>query len=260
MDSLQWVDHTYYQKHKSDDPSKLRATYYAELRMYKAHGDSPQRKSPMDATVIVLMRFGRRAAISLAIFALSYLPVIGRFILPAASFYTFNNAVGPIPATVIFGSGLFLPKRYLIVFLQSYFTSRRFMRELVSELITSCCSAPSILKERLSARAILFPDSFFKRAEETLVPRSRRSVIWLRRGLLYLPENSPTRCTYIRNRRGIDRVSDHQNHRSSSATSRRRCLRREPSDLEEQAGILKATVGEPRRQQRGDRVAASKWD
>ncbi|KAI4205273.1 MAG: hypothetical protein LQ350_000595 [Teloschistes chrysophthalmus] len=62
---------------------------------------------------------------------LSYLPYIGRFVLPAASFYTFNNAVGPIPATVIFGSGIFLPRRYLVVFLQSYFSSRSLMRELL---------------------------------------------------------------------------------------------------------------------------------
>ena len=99
--------------------------------MYKAHSDASKHKSPMDAAIAFLMRFGRRAGISLAVFALSYLPVVGRFVLPAASFYTFNNAVGPIPATVIFGSGLFLPRRYLVVFLQSYFTSRRLMRELV---------------------------------------------------------------------------------------------------------------------------------
>ena len=131
MDSLEWVDKTYYQKHKSEDPSKLRATYYAELRMYKPHGDVSKSKSPMDATMALVTRFGRRAGISLAVFALSYLPVVGRFVLPAASFYTFNQAVGPVPATIIFGSGVFLPRRYLVVFLQSYFTSRRLMRELV---------------------------------------------------------------------------------------------------------------------------------
>lgn len=132
MDSLQWVDQTYYQKHKSEDPKKLRATYHAELKMYSAQGDTSKHKAPMDAAFAFLIRFSRRAGISLAIYALSYLPVVGRFVLPAASFYTFNNAVGPIPATIIFGSGIFLPRRYLIVFLQSYFSSRSLMRELVS--------------------------------------------------------------------------------------------------------------------------------
>lgn len=131
MDSLQWVDQTYYAKHKSEDPKRLRATYFAELRMYSAHGDTSKHRAPMDAALAFLIRFGRRAGISLAIYALSYLPIVGRFVLPAASFYTFNKAVGPIPATIIFGSGIFLPRRYLIVFLQSYFSSRSLMRELV---------------------------------------------------------------------------------------------------------------------------------
>ena len=131
MNSLQWVDQTYVQKHKSEDPNSLRAMYYPNLRMYSTHGDTSQHKAPMDAAMIFLYRYGRRAAMSLAIYMLSYLPFVGRFVLPAASFYTFNKAVGPVPATVIFGSGVFLPRRYLVVFLQSYFSSRSLMRELV---------------------------------------------------------------------------------------------------------------------------------
>ena len=132
MESLEWVDQTYYQKHKSDDPAKLRATYYTELRMYQTHGNSSKKKKPIDAALQFLTRFGKRAGISLAIYALSFLPIVGRFVLPAASFYTFNNVVGPIPATIIFGSGLFLPRRYLVKFLTSFFSSRSLMRELVS--------------------------------------------------------------------------------------------------------------------------------
>lgn len=132
MGSLYWVDQTYVQKHKSDDPQTLRAMYYPNLRMYSTHGDPNSKKSPMDAIIAFLIRYGRRAGISLAVYALSYLPYIGRFVLPAASFYTFNKAVGPKPAAIIFGSSVFLPKRYLVVFLQSYFSSRSLMRELVS--------------------------------------------------------------------------------------------------------------------------------
>ncbi|KAL9116445.1 MAG: hypothetical protein Q9187_007030 [Circinaria calcarea] len=131
MDSLQWVDQTYVQKHKSEDPNTLRAMYYPNLRLYQTHGGTSQRKTPMDAALAFLLRFGRRAAISLAVYALSFLPLVGRFVLPAASFYTFNKAVGPVPATLIFGTGVFLPRRYLIVFLQSYFSSRSLMRELL---------------------------------------------------------------------------------------------------------------------------------
>ena len=131
MDSLQWVDQTYIQKHKSEAPNTLRAMYYPNLRMYSTHGDTSKQRKPKDAALTFLIRYGRRAGMSLVIYMLSYLPYVGRFVLPAASFYTFNNAVGPLPATVIFGSGLFLPRRYLIVFLQSYFSSRSLMRELV---------------------------------------------------------------------------------------------------------------------------------
>jgi len=132
MDSLQWVDQTYTQKHKSEDPSTLRAMYYPNLRLYSTHGDTSKHRAPMDAAIAFLIRFSRRAGISLAIYMLSYLPYVGRLVLPAASFYTFNKAVGPIPAVAIFGSGIFLPRRYLVVFLQSYFSSRSLMRELVT--------------------------------------------------------------------------------------------------------------------------------
>jgi hypothetical protein len=105
--------------------------YYPNLRMYSTHGDTHEKKSYKAAAVRFLIRFGRRAGISLAIYALSFIPYVGRFVLPAASFYTFNNAVGLTPAMVIFGSSMFLPKRYIVMFLQSYFSSRSLMRELV---------------------------------------------------------------------------------------------------------------------------------
>ena len=131
MDSLKWVDTTYVQKHKSEDPSTLRAMYYPNLVMYSTHGEAGKKKSPKDAIFMFLMRYGKRAAISLAIYLLSFLPLVGRFVLPAASFYTFNKAVGPVPAGIVFGSGLLLPRRYLVHFLQSYFSSRSLMRELL---------------------------------------------------------------------------------------------------------------------------------
>lgn len=133
MDSLAWVDQTYYQKHKGENPEELRAMYYPTLKMYDTKGtNSDENKDPLVAAQAFLMRFGKKAAISLGVYLLSLLPYVGRFVLPAASFYTFNKSVGWQPAVVIFGSGIFLPKRYLIMFLQSYFSSRTLMRELVS--------------------------------------------------------------------------------------------------------------------------------
>jgi len=134
MESLDWVDRTYIQKHKSDDPKGLRAMYYPNLRMYQSSQnpkDPHDKKTIVDAVLIFLTRFSKRAGISLAVYLLSFLPYVGRFVLPAASFYTFRKAVSTPPAVAIFATALFLPKSYLVVFLQTYFSSRTLMRELL---------------------------------------------------------------------------------------------------------------------------------
>ncbi|EHA50064.1 hypothetical protein MCOR27_004014 [Pyricularia oryzae] len=131
MDSLRWVDLTYVQKHKRDNPDELRDMYYPNMRMYKQRDGSTNSTSTAEASSMFIWRFARKAFISLAMFALSYVPVIGRFVLPAASFYTFKKAVGLGPASVIFGTGVLMPRKYLIIFLQTYFSSRNLMRELL---------------------------------------------------------------------------------------------------------------------------------
>jgi hypothetical protein len=131
MDSLRWVDTTYSEKHKNEDPSKLRPMYYPTLRQYSVKDGSTHSSSTAEALSMFLMRFAKRGAISLVVFAASYIPYIGRLVLPAASFYTFNRAVGLGPAAIIFGTGIVLPRRYLVIFLQSYFASRSLMRELL---------------------------------------------------------------------------------------------------------------------------------
>lgn len=131
MQSLKWVDQTYVQKHKHESPHSLREMYYPNLKMYRPADGSTHSESTTQALSMFFYRFARKGAISLAVFALSYLPIVGRFVLPAASFYTFNRAVGLGPAAVIFGTGVFLPRRYLVIFLQSYFSSRSLMRELL---------------------------------------------------------------------------------------------------------------------------------
>ncbi|GAP93406.2 putative transmembrane protein [Rosellinia necatrix] len=131
MDSLHWVDITYVSKHKHENPDDLRDMYYPNLRQYKQRDGSTHSKSSAEAITMFIWRFVRKASISLAVFALSYTPYIGKLVLPAASFYTFNKAVGLGPAAVIFGTGIFLPKRYLVIFLQMYFASRSLMRELL---------------------------------------------------------------------------------------------------------------------------------
>ncbi|KAK4911364.1 hypothetical protein LTR66_017365 [Elasticomyces elasticus] len=133
MESLQWVDQTYVQKHKSDDPTQLRAMYYPMLKMYSTHGEKQkrERRTFLDGVILFASRYGRRAAISLAVYLLTFVPKIGSFVLPAASFYTFNKSVGPVPAGIVFATGLVLPKAYVVSFLQTYFVSRSLMSQLL---------------------------------------------------------------------------------------------------------------------------------
>ncbi|RMJ23628.1 Transmembrane protein UsgS [Aspergillus sp. HF37] len=131
MQSLQWVDTTYVQKHKSEDPSTLRAMYYPNMAMYSTKGGVGVSKPVPEALMLFLRRYGRKVGTLLGVYLVSLLPVVGRFVMPAASFYTFRKSVGTTPAAVIFGTGLVLPQRFLVTFLHSYFASRSLMRELL---------------------------------------------------------------------------------------------------------------------------------
>ncbi|KAH8634427.1 hypothetical protein IG631_09827 [Alternaria alternata] len=138
MDSLRWVDETYVQKHKTEDPHNLRAMYYPNLEKYPEHAPrvDKEKKPIKQAVMIYATKQGRKAAISLGVLALSYVPYVGRFVLPAASFYTFKKSVGTQPAAAIFAGSLLFPRRYLVSFLQAYFSSRTLMRELLEPYFT----------------------------------------------------------------------------------------------------------------------------
>ncbi|KAM3413923.1 hypothetical protein BST61_g10594 [Cercospora zeina] len=135
MESLQWVDQTYIQKHKTDDPSQLRAMYYPNLRLYSQQAPSAQKKEPCQALKAFCLRFGKKAAVSLGVYLLSLLPYVGRFVLPAASFYTFNKA--------------------------SYFSSRTLMRELLDPYFSRIRYTPEQKKQWFHDReGVLFGFAF----------------------------------------------------------------------------------------------------
>jgi hypothetical protein len=159
--------------------------YAQNLEKYPTHAPkdpNEKKKSIKDTVVLMALKQGRKAGISLAVLALSYLPYVGKFVLPAASFYTFNKAVGPQPAVAIFAGSLFLPRRYLVSFLQAYFSSRTLMRELVS--CVSSMFAAELTQS--SARTILCASSLQQGAEEAVVQGSRGRAfrVWTR--LLHL--------------------------------------------------------------------------
>ncbi|RKF80330.1 putative transmembrane protein [Golovinomyces cichoracearum] len=131
MESLAWVDRTYYQKHRGEDSTVLRKGYYENLSKYSTGKIKTQPKNNPNAIKKLLIRSVKSAGISLLIFTLSYLPVVGRFVLPTVSFYTFQKVTGFAPAAVIFGTSIFLPRKFLVIFLQSYFASRKLVRELL---------------------------------------------------------------------------------------------------------------------------------
>ncbi|KAE8374285.1 hypothetical protein BDV26DRAFT_47014 [Aspergillus bertholletiae] len=131
MESIKWVDSTYVDKHKADDPKTLRAMYYPSLAMYSTKGGVGVSKPKGESALVFVRRYGRKVGMMLGIFLLSLLPIVGRFVMPAASFYAFQQTVGTAPAAAIFGSGLVLPKRYLVTFLHTYYSSRSLMRELL---------------------------------------------------------------------------------------------------------------------------------
>jgi hypothetical protein len=132
MQSIQWVDMTYIQKHKSENPDQLRAMYYPNLTLYSAKGGSSVSRPIPEALMAFSHRYAKKIGMMLGLYLLSMVMIIGRFVMPAASFYTFRNHVGTYPAAAIFGAGLFLPKTYIVTFLHTYFSSRSLMRELVS--------------------------------------------------------------------------------------------------------------------------------
>lgn len=133
MMSLKWVDMTYIEKHERENPQNLREMYYPNMVQYSTkHVSSRSKRSTKGPLLAFVRRYSRRVGMWLGIYALSLLPVVGRFVIPAASFYTVRKSIGTAPAAVIFGSGIILPKRYITLFLHTYFASRSLMRELVS--------------------------------------------------------------------------------------------------------------------------------
>jgi hypothetical protein len=218
MDSLRWVDHTYVQKHKTENPHNLRALYHQNLEQYPAHAPRDQTtRTPLKQTIVLFVtKQGRKAAISLTVLALSYLPYVGRFVLPAASFYTFNKAVGPQPAAAIFAGSLLFPRRYLVTFLQAYFSSRTLMRELVRHVRRQAIAST----HKILARAVLCTRQIRQGTEEAMVQGSCGGAFWLWSRLLCLRQNPTCGCFDLRSCRSFHCLSHHQDHGTTASTQR----------------------------------------
>lgn len=74
----------------------------------------------------------KRSGISLALYFLSGFPFIGRFMVPAASFYSLHRVIGTPAALGIFAVGLSVRRRYMFMFLSSFWGSRSLVHDLLS--------------------------------------------------------------------------------------------------------------------------------
>jgi hypothetical protein len=132
MKSLEWSDKMYTDKHARDTSGKdsLRPLYSKALSLYACNA-SPDSTFGFSR---FLRRTTKRLILGLVLYFLSLIPVVGRFVLPAAGFYSLYRALGEdiILAAVIGGLGLLLfPKRTYIILVQGWLSSRALTRELL---------------------------------------------------------------------------------------------------------------------------------
>ncbi|KAK9456447.1 hypothetical protein V1511DRAFT_497588 [Dipodascopsis uninucleata] len=165
MQALRFIDIIYFQMHPEkaadavllDDKGNeiqlsVPSRFYTPLSMYPIDGaerlvppppstipgEGPNSKTrrgtrrASDKATVFVRRYLRRAFISTSVYLLSHTPYIGKLVLPLASFLSFRKTVGLTPAIVVFGAGLFIPKKWMIMFFASYWGTRSLTRELLS--------------------------------------------------------------------------------------------------------------------------------
>ena len=121
MESMRWVDHIYTENHTGEVKQSLRSFYITSLQVYK-----PTYRNTFYS------RTAKRALFGLLLYSFSFVPGIGKFVLPGFSFYTLNKAVGLIPAAAVFAiATIFLPRSSFVVLLQTYFSTRSLTRQLL---------------------------------------------------------------------------------------------------------------------------------
>lgn len=247
MSSLRWVDHTYAAKH-ADDPARPRAMYYPALRQYRNGGgdsDSPPPAGRTEAVARFVSRFARKAAISLLVYVLSCVPYLGRAVLPLASYYTFKEAVGLAPASLIFSVGVFLPKRYLVIFLQSYFASRSLVRELLEPYFKRVRFTREEKKKWFRAREGLlfgFGIGFYVLLK---VPLLGVLVYGIAEAVRTSGGGGGVLVGDMANRFAEHRVSHHQDLGPAAVAGRERGVRGQPDRVAQQAEVSQLVAGEP---------------
>lgn len=121
--SLKFVDYTNSKKHPGND------RLFGRLTEYKPISSPFKNRRPV--VMGILKKFSRRAYFSAGSYACSFIPLVGPYVLPFAAFRSFKNVAGGPAAGLIFGVGVFCPRRWLILFLSTYWGSRAMMNNLL---------------------------------------------------------------------------------------------------------------------------------
>jgi hypothetical protein len=132
MQSLQWSDKMYVEKHAKDDKTEhpLRPLYSKTLELYARH---PWQSTTGGFSKFVL-RTVKRLAIGMLLYVLSLIPGVGKMVFPAAGFYSLYRALGEdlLAAGIVGAVGLLLlPQRTYIILVQGWLSTRALTRELL---------------------------------------------------------------------------------------------------------------------------------
>ena len=68
MTSLEWVDRTYRHKHRNENPADTRDMFYPNLVLYSTAGRETSKNSPLAKVLPLMIRYGKRAAVSLVVY------------------------------------------------------------------------------------------------------------------------------------------------------------------------------------------------
>lgn len=139
--SLEWVDQTYKKKHQDDAPETLRPMYYDNLckypttspRRHEVKGSAAKKagQSFIDVMRAKARRYGKRIAISLAVYIVSLEPHVGKYAVAGVTAYNMYKNIGPYPAALMMVAGSILPRAWTMGFFQGLLQSRTLMRELL---------------------------------------------------------------------------------------------------------------------------------
>ncbi|KAK9383161.1 uncharacterized protein V2V93DRAFT_364423 [Kockiozyma suomiensis] len=155
IESLKFIDQVYFNMHPekavavelpdgtlTQGPSR----FYSPISQYSVSStqatlnkrDPPEKKTngtsvdfSSNNAAKFIARYVRRSVLSVGIYFFSSVPYLGTIVLPIVSFLSFRKTVGATAAVVVFGSGLFVPRKMLTRFIAAYWGGRSLCRELL---------------------------------------------------------------------------------------------------------------------------------